>query len=402
MILTAAPKDTRRNLPRVTAGEGLRHDPAFRRYWSANAISTAGSSISLVVFPLLMFQRSGSPLLTSLLETAYIGPYVLLGLVAGAIADRLDRRRLMIGSQLGSAVAIGSIPVAAGLGILTTEQIFVVTAASGTLFVFFDAAQFGALPTLFGRSRLIGAMAAMASVNSALYSVGNAVGGVLANSIGAASALGTDAASFVMSAVLLFGIGASFGTASTEDGPGRGRRLRRDVAEGVHYLWGHRVIRALTLAGTAAALTGGAVMGLLVILAVRQLGLSDKSLTRRFDIPLLNLVSRTMSLVLVVALAILRVFVVALVVYVAFAIAETLAIRSAITYRQLNTLDHLQGRVNVVGRMTALVGQPLGAALGGLVADVANVRTALLVMSLGLAASTVGGWLGPARTATTD
>jgi hypothetical protein len=291
--------------------------------------------------------------------------------------------------------------------------------------VFFDAAQFGALPTLFGRSRLIGAMAAMASVNSALYSVGNAVGGVLANSIGAASALGTDAASFVMSAVLLFGIGASFGTASTEDGPGRGRRLRRDVAEGVHYLWGHRVIRALTLAGTAAALTGGAVMGLLVILAVRQLGLSDKSpligllfaggsvgaltanvvvprLTRRFDIPLLNLVSRTMSLVLVVALAILRVFVVALVVYVAFAIAETLAIRSAITYRQLNTLDHLQGRVNVVGRMTALVGQPLGAALGGLVADVANVRTALLVMSLGLAASTVGGWLGPARTATTD
>ena len=99
-----------------------------------------------------------------------------------------------------------------------------------------------------------------------------------------------------------------------------------------------------------------------------------------------------------VILAVLHSFVLALVAYVAFNTVESLAIWSAISFRQLNTPDLLQGRVNVVGRMAALAASLLGAAGGGVIAQLTSVRTALLVMSLGLAASTIGGWLGPLRT----
>lgn len=416
------PESLRRNPPRAALVEGLRHDRAFRRYWSAHAISTAGSTVSLVVLPILMYQRTGSALLTALLGTAFIAPYVLLGLFAGALADRVDRRRLMVGCEFASAIALGSIPVASGLGVLSTAQLFVATTIAGIAFVGFDSAQFGALPALFGRAQLITAMTALGSIDNALYIVGTALGGLLASTIGAAPAICLDAASFVVSGVLLTGVRGSFGDKRDEKSTTGWGRWRSDIAEGVLFLWRHRLIRALTLAGSAAALTGGAVTGLLVVYAVRQLGLSDTDvrigllfsagaagaliatvlvprLTRRFDIPRLNLVTRTLSLLLVVALALQHTFVLALAVYIAFTIAESLAIWTAIAFRQLNTPDHLQGRVNVVGRMTALAGQPIGAALGGVIAQFASVGTALLVMSLGLAASTISGWLGPLRTA---
>ncbi|MBV8542212.1 MAG: MFS transporter [Pseudonocardiales bacterium] len=397
---------------------------AFRRYWTAHAISTAGSTVSLVVLPLLLFQRTGSALLTALLGTVYIAPYVLLGLFAGALADRLDRRRLMVGCEFGSAVALGSIPVASSLGVLTTAQLFIATAIAGSIFVVFDSARFGALPALFGRERLIMAMTALGTIDNTFYIVGTAVGGLLATTIGAAPAIGLDAASFVASGVLLTTVRGSFGDQRGSQTTAGRWRWRSDIAEAARFLWHHRLIRALTLAGSAAALTGGAVTGLLVVFAVRQLGLSDHDarigllfsagsvgaltatmlvprLTRSYDVPRLNLVARTASLLLVVGLAVLRNFALALAVYLAFNVADMLAIRSAIAFRQLNTPDHLKGRVNVVGRMTALAGQPIGAALGGAIAQVTDLRTALLIMSLGLTAGTIGGWLSPLRTATT-
>jgi MFS family permease len=418
----SGPENTRRRSPRLAAAERLRHDRAFRRYWSAHAISTAGSTVSLVVLPLLMFQRTGSALLTALLGTVYVAPYVLLGLFAGALADRLDRRRLMVGCEFGSAITLGSIPVASSLGVLTTAQLFIATATAGTIFVIFDSAQFGALPALFGRERLIMAMTALGSIDNTLYIVGTAAGGLLATTIGAAPAIGLDAASFVASGVLLTTVRGSFGDKRGAQTTAGWRRWRSDIAEGVRFLWHHRLIRSLTLAGSAAALTGGAVMGLLVVFAVHQLGLSDHDarigllfsagsvgaltatmlvprLTRSYDVPRLNLVARTASLLLVVGLAVLHNFVLALAGYLVFNVADMLAIRSAIAFRQLNTPDQLQGRVNVVGRMTALAGQPIGAALGGAIAQVTDVRTTLLIMSLGLTASTIGGWLGPLCTA---
>ena len=92
-------------------------------------------------------------------------------------------------------------------------------------------------------------------------------------------------------------------------------------------------------------------------------------------------------------------FEVAVVVYLGFLGACQLGIVNGIAYRQLVTPDEFQGRVNVVARMIAWGGQPLGAALGGLIASAFGVRTALVVMSLGIGASFAVGLLGPLRRA---
>lgn len=106
----------RRNLPGQVAAARLRADGVFRRFFRAHTISAAGSTVSLVVLPILMFQRIGSALLTASLDAVYIAPYVLLGVFAGVLGDRVDRRRLMIGCEFGRTIALVSSPLAAELG----------------------------------------------------------------------------------------------------------------------------------------------------------------------------------------------------------------------------------------------------------------------------------------------
>src|SRR5437899_10060882 len=101
----------------------LRDDPQFRRFWTARMVSLAGSSFTYVALPVLIYRRTGSPLLTGLVAAFEAIPYLLLGLVAGALADRWDRRRVMVAADLTSAVALGSLPVAAAFGVLTVPHI---------------------------------------------------------------------------------------------------------------------------------------------------------------------------------------------------------------------------------------------------------------------------------------
>lgn len=78
----------------------LRHDRDFRLFFTARAVSVGGSWITYVVLPILLFQRTGSALQTALLEALEVVPYFLFGLVAGAVADRFDRRALMVRCDL--------------------------------------------------------------------------------------------------------------------------------------------------------------------------------------------------------------------------------------------------------------------------------------------------------------
>src|SRR5437879_3027096 len=104
----------------TTTVEPLRHDGPFVRFFAAHAISVTGTAVTQVVLPILVFQRTRSPLLTSLLTTVEVAPYLVVGLIAGVIADRTDRRRLMVRCDLLQTALLGSVPVAAAFGVLTT------------------------------------------------------------------------------------------------------------------------------------------------------------------------------------------------------------------------------------------------------------------------------------------
>jgi MFS family permease len=139
------------------------------------AISLLGTAITSVVLPILVYRLTASALLTSLLATLEVLPYLLFGLFAGEVADRVDRRRLMVGCDLLNTFLLGSIPAAGWLHALTVPHIFVVALLSASAFVWFDAADFGAIPTLVGREYLVAATSAFASMSTIVGIIGPAL-----------------------------------------------------------------------------------------------------------------------------------------------------------------------------------------------------------------------------------
>jgi hypothetical protein len=282
---------------------------------------------------------------------------------------------------------------------LSTAQLIAVAAGLATCFVWFDAANFGALPSLVGRDRVVRASSVMWTFDSVALIVGPAVGAIIATSANPSIALAIDALSYVGSALLIRGVRRPFSTGERAVAT----TMRRTIVEGLGYLWSERVIRALTLAGFGNSVSFGALLGLTVPYAVRQLGLSDHdprigvliavgavgTLTAALTLPRighgripprLTTYALALAAVTMSALAFMTSFPIALPLWLVWQTGVELAILNGITYRQTTVPDELLGRVNVVARMVSWGGQPFGAAVGGILATVADVRVALAVM----------------------
>ena len=114
--------------------------------WSGQMISSVGSRVSMLAFPLLVLALTHSPAQAGLIGAMRGLPYALLILPAGTLVDRWNRKRVMILCDIGRALALGSIPLALVLGHLTIAQIYVVSLVEGTLFTFFSLAHIACLP----------------------------------------------------------------------------------------------------------------------------------------------------------------------------------------------------------------------------------------------------------------
>lgn len=399
---------------------GLWTDRAFRLFFFGRTVSLSGSALALVVLPILVFQLTGSASQTALLMVVETLPYLAFGLVAASVADRTNRRTLMITCDLVAAGAVASMPLAAVLGILSLGHIYVVALISATVWVWFDASEFGALPALVGRSRIVAAGSVLASTWAMIQILAPAAGGALAAVLGPAPVLWVDAASFLVSALALARVPRSFGTGNRA--PTGQRRmiadLREQIAEGLRYVRRHPLIWPLTTAGFGASVTGGAVLALLVVYGVRQLGLGDQDarlgwlfaaggvgalaatvslprLARWISQPRISLFGLGADVVVMAGLAAVQSLTLALPLLMARQFAQSLVITNGITLRQRLTPDFLQGRVNVTARMIAWGGQPVGAALGGLVADRLSIGTTYLILTAGVATSAVLVWFSP-------
>ncbi len=385
--------------PGAAASLSLRRDRDFLRYWAARTVSVSGSAVTYVALPVLVYRLTNSPLWTGLVAVAETVPYLALGLLAGALADRVERRWMMVVADLAGAAVVGSIPLAALLGWLTAVQAVVVAGLAGVLFVFFDAAAFGALPALVGRDRIAAANGWVWGASTVAEIAGPAAAGAALAVLAAPSLMTVDAVSFVVSAALLARITARLSPALDEAGR---RPLRQEVADGVAFLWHHPTMRAVTMVGTAQAVAGGAFVGQLVVYADRSLGIhhSDPrlgvlyagwgvgALAAAMLLPRLAarvppqrtvMAALPVSAVLSVAVALAPTFAVALPLVVAWGMAYMLVVVNAVTYRQQVTPEALQSRVNTLGRMLSYAfGFPFGAALAGGVAAVAGVRVGLL------------------------
>jgi MFS family permease len=246
----------------------------FRRLWGAQAVSELGSQVTLLALPLTaLLALHARPYQVALLATAGTLPNLALGILAGVWIDRARRRLVMIGADLGRATMLASVPVAYGLGILTLPHLYLVAVVNGSLSVVFEIASAAYLPSVVPPAQLIEANAKFEGSRVVAWAAGPGAGGGLVSLVTAPVALLADAASFVASAGLIGSMSARDEELPQPAHDGA-KPKRRDLREGARYVLRHPHLRALLASHALANLTLGIVWAIVVVYAVRDLGLS--------------------------------------------------------------------------------------------------------------------------------
>ena len=389
---------------------GLLRQADFQRLWVGETISQFGSQVSLLAIPYIATVL----LKATAFEVALLGalqflPFMLFTLPAGAWVDRLRRRPILISGDLVRVVALGTIPAAWGLGVLTIWQLYLVSFAAGIATVFFDVAYQSYLPSLVGREALVEGNAKLQASEASAQVVGPGLGGALIGLVGAPFAIIGDALSYLASAVFVSRIRQS------EPHPEEERRaaglarepLRSQIAEGLRFVLDDPHLRAIAGATSSSNLFGNVVYAIIPVYLYRELGLSAATASVIFGTGALgaltgavvaNQIAARVGLgrtiigsialggpaMLLVPLAPHDAPVAWLVVAVAVGGFGSVVYNiNQVSYRQAISPAAIQGRMNATMRFLVWGTIPIGAILGGLVATVVGVHSAIWIGAFG-------------------
>ncbi len=383
----------------------------FRRFWVASTVSAFGTYVTTVALQVLVVDDlGGSATDVGLVNAARWAPYLLVGLLVGVLADRLRRRPVLVATDLGRAVVLGGIPLLAALDRLTLPALLALVATLGLLSLANDAAHQSFLPRLVPRTGLSRANARLQQSDAAAQTSGPALGGALVAVLGAPAAVLVDAASYLASGVLTATI------RTVEPAPERQQRhLRRELGEGVAWVYRHRTLGPLAWSTHVWFLffsVLGAVyapfmlttlhrspLALGVTLALAGVGgLAGASASERVAarIGLFRTMAGARLLeaggITVVALAAIAPGpALALLGVGQLLVGLGLGLEGPVdmAYRQGVTPDRLQGRMNTTMRSANRAVIVVGAPLGGLLADRAGSGVALAVSASGVALTAV-------------
>ncbi|MFD5393148.1 MFS transporter [Streptomyces sp. NPDC127097] len=376
----------------------------FRWLWASTAASNAGDGITRTLLPLLVVAHHPDPAAVAGLTTVNMLPWLLFALPAGVLVDRVDRRRIVLGSNLVRAAALlGAALVLVDHGPLAL--LYTLAFLLGIAETLADTAAPAMLPRLVDERHLERAngrlMAATIVLNE---TAGPPVAGLLVG-LTTAAALATGGVLYALAALLLFGLAPLARTrreaAPGEAAPGGARGgVLRDIRGGLGFVLGHRTLR-LTLAASALyGLVFSATFSMLVLLSQGTLGLSAAGYglllavgslgavagswlaPRAADrLPTVRLArwSLVASGAAYAALGLVRHPVLAALALAAngvFMMGWNIPVMSL---RQRLTPEDLQGRVMSVSRLCAWGTMPVGATLGGLLAEVLSVPAVFVV-----------------------
>ncbi len=245
----------------------------FRRFWVGQTISNLGGAFTIFALPLLVFKLTDSALNLGLIMAFEFLPYLLFGLLIGAWVDRVDRKRMMIFTDVARAVIIGTIPLLSVFGLLTVWWIYAVGFVSSTLKIAFDAGEFAAIPSLVGTDDLIKANGRVQASYSTAFFLGPLLAGALVAVMPVQDVLVFDALSFLVSAFALALVRRSFN--ADEDGEKTVAGIRRDVVEGLRYVLGHPVLRNISIMMALINLVIVTTQAQLVLFAKERLDAAD-------------------------------------------------------------------------------------------------------------------------------
>ncbi|WP_245631660.1 MFS transporter [Curtobacterium ammoniigenes] len=404
-----------------------RRVPGFRSYWSAATVSSFGSAVSAIAVPVLVVTvLHATAFEVGLVNAAQFLPYALFGLLVGAYVDRVRRKPLLIWASIGRGVCLGAIPVLWLTGLLNLWVTAMALFVFGVLSVLGFAATQSLLPRIVPRHLLLAANARLDQSDAAAQTVGPALGGVLVGIMTAPIAIALDAMSYLIDAALISRIRVD------EQAPERtaGTRLRRDIADGLRWTYGHMTLAPLALSTHLWFLANAAALTVFATLALRSLALpaavygaiiavsgaamlvgatAAPRLGARLGAGRAIILARAAYPVAWAAITFAMVSIGAteptatvVVLFVAFAVHGAAAgceNANEMSLRQTLTPDALLGRMNGTMRSANRTLAAVGAVGGGALMTVAGAGYALLAVTLVFIAAVVVAARSPLRTA---
>jgi len=390
----------------------------FRRLWAGNAVGQIGTMVTGVALPLLAVGTlHATPFEVGLLTTFEYLAFLVIGLPVGAWVDRVRLRSVMIVADLGRAVLLASIPLAAALGVLTIWQVYGVVLAMGCLTVFFDVSYQSYLPFLVDRERLVEGNSKLQGSQSVAQVAGPGLGGFLVQWLTAPYVMLIDAISYLWSALWVGAI------RRTEQRPDRAARARllHEIKEGLAFVGRHRLLRPIAACTATGNLWISAQQPMLIVLLARDLSLSAgtigalmsagacggilgaltaRRLARRLgEGPVIWL-----SIGVTTPLGLVQPFLhrgplLGLFVATQIAVGAGIVVYNVtqVSFRQALCPDRLRGRMNATMRWLVWGTMPIGGLVGGALGSTVGVRTALLVAVLGSSVSFLWVYYSPLR-----
>lgn len=364
---------------------------SFRWLLSSAVISNVGDGIALSAGPLLVASQTRDPLLVSMAVLAQVLPALLFGFVAGAVADRFDRRRIVVGVNLGRALVLGVLAATIASGTVNIAVVLGALFVLGSAETFADVGSSSLLPRLVARPDLGIANARLQSAFLLTNQLLTPPIGAFLFVVGMALPFAANAICFALGAVMVSRVVATRTLESDGGGEGATRlsSLRQDMVEGFRWLMGHPPMRTLALTIVTFNVTFGAAWSVLVLYASQQLGMgavgfgllttaialggligaaSYGRLERRFSLGNIMRVGLVIETLTHLSLALTREPVVALAVMVVFGAHATIWGTTSTAVRQRAVPDALLGRVTGVYTVAIFGGIVIGTPIGGLLA----------------------------------
>lgn len=338
----------------------------------------------MFALPLLIYKLTGSALNLGLSMAVGMLPYLLFGLVIGAWVDRLDRKRLMIGVNFALACLMASIPVIAYAGHLSIAYIYAVEFSGSTLGIFFNSAEFAAIPSLVGKDNLVTANGRIQASYSAVTVAGPVLAGIMVSFVPLQTVLFVDAGSYLIASVTLLTVRGSFNVETKK----AITSIRNDVVAGLRYVLSHPVLRNISLMMAMVNFVGATVNAQIVLFAKRELSASNTQigwlfaaegvgvvvlslaagpLRKRWSFSVVALSALASSGVAIVALSFTRSVYAALPLIALMSGLGILFNINTGSLRQQIVPNDMLGRVISIAGVLAWSAIPLGSTLGGVI-----------------------------------
>ncbi len=265
-----------------SAQESIFRSRSFRLYYSGQALSVIGDGLRTLAVPLLVYKLTGSALSTGVSYVCEIAPFSIFGLVGGSLADRLDRRTLMIATDAIRCCVMTAFALLFATHLLTIPLLYGGLVLISVCAAVFLGGQASSIPFLLGKDRATQAVAALATAESVSNLVTPAIGGALFSVLGPLPALAVNAGTYLWSQLVLSRI-PTLGPEKVSGLP-RPRDIKNDIALGFRFVFADRGMRAQAFCSCALNLIGFGGFAIIIPFLKKTFGATDPQVGIFFSI----------------------------------------------------------------------------------------------------------------------